>query len=150
MRWELLDDDRHAGVCRWIRDLNELYRSEPALHELDADPAGFEWVQYEDAAISVLSFLRRSSGGRVVLVVCNFTPVPRDSLRVGVPAPGFWRERLNSDAVEYGGSGVGNLGGLHAEAVSAHAEAVPLHGWAWTLTMVAPPLGCVYFVREPG
>ncbi|MDA8317455.1 MAG: alpha amylase C-terminal domain-containing protein, partial [Actinomycetota bacterium] len=117
----------------------------------------FESVQYEDAAISVLSFLRRSSGGRVVLVVCNFTPVPRDALRVGVPAPGFWRERLNSDAVEYGGSGLGNLGGLHAEVVPTHAEVVPTHaevvpphGRPWTLTMVAPPLSCVYFVREPG
>ncbi|MGC8470994.1 MAG: 1,4-alpha-glucan branching protein GlgB [Acidimicrobiales bacterium] len=157
LRWELLDDDRHAGVRRWIRDLNELYRSEPALHELDADPAGFEWVQHEDAEISVLSFLRRSSGGRVALVVCNFTPVPRDNLLMGVPAPGFWRERLNSDAVEYGGSGLGNLGGLHAQRVPSHAEPVVSnaqvvrpHGWPCTLTMVAPPLSCVYFVWEPG
>jgi len=157
LRWELLDDSGHAGVCRWIRDLNELYRTEPALHELDADPAGFEWVQHEDAEISVLSFLRRSSAGRVALVVCNFTPVPRDNLVVGVPAPGFWRERLNSDAVEYGGSGVGNLGGLHARAVLPHAEGVPsnaegvpAHGWPCNLTMVAPPLSCVYFVKEPG
>ena len=142
LRWDLLEDDGHSGVRRWVRDLNELYRSEPALHELDADPAGFEWVQHDEAEISVLSFLRRSSDGRLALVVCNFTPVPRDNLLVGVPAGGFWRERLNSDAIEYGGSGVGNLGGLHA-------QPVPSHGWACTLTMVVPPLGCVFFVPEP-
>jgi 1,4-alpha-glucan branching enzyme len=143
LRWDLLDDERHAGICRWVRDLNELYRGEAALHELDADPAGFEWVQYDDAEISVLSFLRKSSDGRVVLVVCNFTPVPRNNLLVGVPVDGFWRERLNSDALEYGGSGTGNLGGVHA-------QPVPSHGRPRTLTLVAPPLGCVFLTPEPG
>ncbi len=142
LHWELLDDERHAGVCRWLRDLNGLYRSERALHELDADPAGFEWVQHDDADISVLSFLRKSSDGRVVLVVCNFTPVPRDDLQTGVPVDGFWREVLNSDALEYGGSGVGNMGGVLA-------RPVPTHGRPRTLTLVAPPLGCVFLSPEP-
>jgi 1,4-alpha-glucan branching enzyme len=137
LHWELLDDERHAGVCRWVRDLNELYRAEPALHELDCDPAGFEWVQHEEADISVVSFLRRSSAGEIMLIVCNFTPIPRDNLLVGVPVDGLWRERLNSDAVEYGGSGVGNMGGLHT-------QPVPSHGRPRTLTLVAPPLGCVF------
>ena len=137
LHWELLDDERHAGICRWIRDLNELYRAEPALHELDADPAGFEWVQHEEAEISVVSFLRRSSTAEAMLVVCNFTPVPRHNLLVGVPTGGFWRERLNSDAVDYGGSGVGNQGGVEA-------QPVPSHGRPRTLTLTAPPLACVY------
>jgi 1,4-alpha-glucan branching enzyme len=137
LRWALLDDERHAGVCRWVRDLNELYGTEPALYELDCDPTGFEWVQHEDAQISVLSFLRRSSSGETMLIVCNFTPVPRDNLLVGVPVDGFWRERLNSDAVEYGGSGVGNMGGVHT-------QPIPSHGRPRTLTLVAPPLGCLF------
>jgi 1,4-alpha-glucan branching enzyme len=141
LHWELLDDDRHAGIYRWVRDLNELYRAEPALHELDTEPPGFEWVQYEDADSSMLSFLRRSRDGRVVLVVCNFTPVPRRNFFVGVPQGGFWRERLNSDAMEYGGSGVGNLGGVHA-------QPVPSHGQPRTLTLNAPPLACVFFSPE--
>ncbi|HTX62766.1 MAG TPA: 1,4-alpha-glucan branching protein GlgB [Acidimicrobiales bacterium] len=143
LHWELLDDERHAGVSRWVRDLNELYRSERALHELDTDPSGFEWVQYDEADISVLSFLRKSSDGRVVLVVCNFTPVPRDNLLTGVPVDGFWREVLNSDALEYGGSGIGNMGGVDA-------QPVPSHGRPRTLTLVAPPLGCVFLSPEPG
>ncbi len=143
LEWELLDDERHAGVCRWVRDLNVLYRDEPALHELDADPGGFEWVRSEDADISVLSFLRRSSSGRVVLVVCNFTPVPREDLLVGVPLGGFWREVLSSDAPQYGGSGVSNGEGVHA-------RPVPSHGRPFALTLVAPPLACVFFAPEPG
>ena len=137
LHWELLDDERRAGVCRWVRDVNELYRDEPALHELDTEPWGFEWVQYEEADISVLSFLRKSSDGRLLLVICNFTPVPRDNLLVGVPVGGYWRERLNSDATVYGGSGVGNAGGVEA-------QPVPSHGRPRTLTLTAPPLGCVF------
>ncbi len=143
LHWDLLEDDRHAGVCRWVRDLNVLYRSERALHELDTDPAGFEWVQHDDADVSVLSFLRKSPDGRLVLVVCNFTPVPRDNLLAGVPVDGFWREVLNSDALEYGGSGIGNTGGVYA-------QPVPSHGRPCTLTLVAPPLGCVFLSAERG
>jgi 1,4-alpha-glucan branching enzyme len=136
LHWELLDDDRHAGLCRWVSDLNGLYRSEPALHDLDSDPAGFEWVLWEDADLSVLAFLRRSRSGRVALVVCNFTPVPRHNLLVGVPVGGFWQERLNSDAHEYGGAGLGNMGGVEA-------QPVPSHGRPRTLALTAPPLACV-------
>ena len=143
LHWELLEDERRAGICRWIRDLNELYRAEPALYELDADPAGFEWVQYEEADISVVSFLRRSPAGNSILIVCNFTPVPRHNLLVGVPSGGRWCERLNSDALEYGGSGVGNQGGVDA-------QPVPSHGRPRTLNLTAPPLGCVYLSPTPG
>ena len=143
LHWELLDDERHAGVCRWVRDLNALYRAEPALHELDAEPAGFEWCLQAEADLSLLAFLRRSAEGRLVLVVCNFTPVPRHNVLVGVPVDGYWRERLNSDAEVYGGSGIGNMGGVHA-------QPVPSHGRPRTLTLVAPPLGCVFFSPEEG
>jgi 1,4-alpha-glucan branching enzyme len=138
LHWDLLDDERHAGMYRWVRDLNDLYRSSPALHELDAEQAGFEWVLYEEADESVVSFLRKGSEGQVMLVLCNFTPVPRHEVAVGVPVGGYWRERLNSDAVDYGGSGVGNEGG-------AEAWPVPSHGRPLTLAVTAPPLGCVFF-----
>jgi len=141
LRWDLLGDERHAGVCRWLSDLNALYRAEPALHDLDTEADGFEWVQWEDSDISVLSFLRKSRDGRVMLVLCNFTPVPRHNLIVGVPVDGFWAERLNSDAPIYGGSGVGNLGG-------ADAQPVPSHGRPRALTLSAPPLGCVFLSPE--
>jgi 1,4-alpha-glucan branching enzyme len=134
--WNLLEVPEHAGVSRWVADLNGLYRSEPALHERDTEHSGFEWVQAEDADAGLLSFLRRSSGGSV-LVVCNFTPVPRHNVVVGVPEGGRWRELLNSDAVEYGGSGVGNCG-------SVTAQPVPWHGQPRLLTITVPPLGCLF------
>jgi len=140
--WHLLDDPGHAGVCRWLEDLNRLYREQPALHELDASPDGFEWIDANDALNSVLTFLRKSEDEReVLLVVLNFTPVPRQGYRVGVPRRGLWAEVLNSDAAEYQGSGVGNLGG-------AEAAAVPLHGRSWSLTLSLPPLGAV-FLKAP-
>ncbi|MHB1716186.1 MAG: 1,4-alpha-glucan branching protein GlgB [Acidimicrobiales bacterium] len=139
--WGLLDDPAHAGIARWIGDLNALYRTNSALHELDTDPAGFEWVQLHDAATSVVSFLRRGSTGSPVLVVCNFTPVPRHNLVVGVPEGGRWRELLNSDATEYGGSGQGNYGGVDA-------QPVPAHGRPRALTLTAPPLGCLFLECE--
>ena len=139
--WSLLHDPRHAGVQRWVRDLNWLYREEPALHELDCDPAGFQWIFPDDRDASVLSFLRRSREGRWVAVVCNFTPVPRTGYRVGLPKPGRWREVLNSDAREYGGSGWGNAGGVEA-------EPVPHHGRPYSAELVLPPLGVVFFRWE--
>ncbi|MHB1710017.1 MAG: 1,4-alpha-glucan branching protein GlgB [Acidimicrobiales bacterium] len=142
LEWELLDHAAHEGIWNWVRDLNGLYRSEPALYELDAEPEGFEWVQAHEAEISVLSFLRRDRDGRPVLVLCNFTPVPRYNLLVGVPVGGFWREILNSDAEEYGGSGLGNFGGVEA-------QPVPWHGLCRTLTLIAPPLGCAFFSPVP-
>jgi 1,4-alpha-glucan branching enzyme len=136
LHWDLLHDDRHAGISRWVGDLNRLYRSEPALHDLDNDPAGFEWIRREDADTSILSFLRRSRSGRTALVVCNFTPVPRTNVLVGVPTGGIWHELVNSDATDYGGSGMGNLGGVEA-------QPVPWYGWPRTLNLTLPPLGCV-------
>jgi 1,4-alpha-glucan branching enzyme len=141
--WHLLQYPFHAGVSAWVADLNRVYRFEPALHELDCDPAGFEWVDASDWQHSVISFLRRGrSEVEAVLVVCNFTPVPRHGYRVGVPAPGFWRELLNSDGREYGGSGVGNLGGTVG-------DAVPSHGRDHSLVLTLPPLAVVFLKRQP-
>jgi 1,4-alpha-glucan branching enzyme len=139
--WHLLDAPLHAGICRLVGDLNRLYRSTPALHRLDADPAGFEWVLSDDAEDSLLCFLRLAPDAAPALVVCNFTPVPRESVLVGAPVAGRWREALNTDARDYGGSGVGNFGGLEA-------QPVPWHGRPRALTVTAPPLACVVFVHE--
>ena len=142
LEWELLDRPMHAGVQRWVADLNRTYRSEPALHELDVDPDAFEWVDANDNEASVISFLRRGrSTDDVFLVVCNFTPVPRDNYLVGVPHGGLWREVLNSDAEIYGGSGWGNLGG-------ADAVPVPVHGRPRAVRLSLPPLGCVFLKSQ--
>jgi 1,4-alpha-glucan branching enzyme len=140
--WHLLDDPAHAGIFAWLEDLNRLYREEPALHELDGSPDGFEWIDANDALNSVLVFLRKSTDGKdLLLVVLNFTPVPRENYRVGVPRRGFWTEVLNSDAAEYQGSGRGNMGGVET-------SPVPLHGRPWSLTLNLPPLGVV-FLKAP-
>ncbi|SCL76195.1 1,4-alpha-glucan branching enzyme GlgB [Methanoculleus chikugoensis] len=142
LEWHLLEYAPHQGILRWVADLNRLYRREPALHERDADPAGFEWVDFSDVEKSVVSYLRRGrSADDVALVVCNFTPVPRYGYRVGVPFGGFWKEVLNSDAIEYGGSSVGNLGGVEA-------ERIPAHGRPCSLSLTLPPLGAVVFLPE--
>src|SRR5439155_456063 len=123
LEWHVLQYPVHGGVQNWMEQLNRLYRSEPALHELDCDPAGFEWIDANDHTASVLSLLRKGASTQdVVLVVCNFTPVPRIGYRVGVPSSGFWREILNSDAKEYAGSGMGNMGGCEAKAEPAHGR----------------------------
>jgi 1,4-alpha-glucan branching enzyme len=140
--WHLLGDAMHRGVQDWVADLNRLHRDLPALHELDHDPAGFAWIDSSDTVNSVLAWLRRSRDGDRVLVVCNFTPVPRPGYRVGVPAGGEWRELANSDAVQYGGSGVGNFGGVWA-------QAAPAHGHAWSVELTLPPLA-VLMLREVG
>jgi 1,4-alpha-glucan branching enzyme len=140
--WHLLDDPRHAGVQAWVRDLNRLLREEPALHVRDFDPRGFEWVDCNDWEQGVVSLLRW--GGEddpPVLVVLNFTPIARAGYRVGVPRPGRWAEVLNGDAREYGGEGVGNLGGVTA-------EATPWHGRSWSVSLTLPPLAAVFF-RPP-
>jgi 1,4-alpha-glucan branching enzyme len=136
--WDLIESAPHEGVLRLVGDLNRLYREDAPLHELDCDPRGFEWTQPNDAEAGLLSFLRFSADGDPVLVVCNFTPVVRHNVLAGVPHGGFWAERLNSDAAEYGGSGVGNLGG-----VAAHP--LPNHAMPHSLTVTAPPLACVFF-----
>ncbi len=139
--WSLACRAPHEGILRLVADLNSLYREVPALHELDTDPGGFEWTQPLDAATSLLSFVRYSADREPVLVVANYTPVPRHDVLAGVPREGHWREVLNTDAVEYGGSGVGNLGGATAEAVAC--SQMPC-----TLSLTVPPLGCAFFAPD--
>ncbi|MCW4116494.1 1,4-alpha-glucan branching protein GlgB [Aurantimonas sp. MSK8Z-1] len=139
--WHLLDDPSHEGMRRMVRDLNALYRSTPSLYELDCDPAGFEWIDASDTAQSVLSYIRKDKNGRPVLVVCNFTPVPRHDYRVGVPEGGRWREVFNTDAESYGGSGVGNMGGRDA-------EHWPVHGRSHSIGLTLPPLATIVLTPE--
>jgi 1,4-alpha-glucan branching enzyme len=141
--WELLGNPAHRGIQKWTEDLNRLYRAEPAMHELDCDPSGFRWVDANDADNSVASFLRFGRDpDEVVLALFNFTPLPRHNYRVGVPRGGFWREVLNSDAHDYGGSGQGNLGGLEASPTGSH-------GLSHSLSVTLPPLAAV-FLRPEG
>ncbi|MCC6738261.1 MAG: 1,4-alpha-glucan branching protein GlgB [Planctomycetia bacterium] len=140
--WHLLQHGPHEGVRRCVADLNRLHRSEPALHQLDAEPAGFEWIDCDDAPQSVVSLLRHGRAGtKDVAVVLNFTPVPRHGYRVGVPSPGFWREILNTDAREYGGGGVGNAG-------LVQADEIPMHDCPWSVSLTLPPLGALFL--SPG
>lgn len=140
--WHLLDYPLHASLQRWVEDLNRLYRNEPGLHSLDFDPRGFEWIDCNDSLNSVLSLIRRGkSPGEEIVVVLNFTPVPRPNYRVGVPWGGYWREVLNSDARDYGGSGWGNLGGVES-------SPIPFHGRFYSLNLNLPPLGVVFLKRE--
>ena len=140
--WHLLESVEHAGIQRWVAHLNRTYRGEPALHQLDFDPAGFQWIDCNDSRNSTISFLRKAeSGAGDILVVCNFTPVPRWNYRVGVPRKGLWREIANSDAREYGGSGQGNLGGVLA-------APIPFHGRPWSVNLTLPPLGAILLKGE--
>src|ERR1700687_3591600 len=112
LEWHVLQFGVHKGVQNWVEQLNRLYRREPALYDRDNEPAGFEWVDCNDTGASVISLLRKGKKSEdTILVVCNFTPVPREGYKIGVPFGGFWRAILNSDAIEYGGSGLGNMGG---------------------------------------
>ncbi|MBN1104695.1 MAG: 1,4-alpha-glucan branching protein GlgB [Deltaproteobacteria bacterium] len=139
--WHLQDNPSHGGLQRWVGDLNRFYRSERALHERDFDPSGFEWIDCNDSQQSILTLLRRGeSHDDVIIVGCNFTPVPRHNYRVGVPGGGFWREVLNSDAPDYGGSGQGNMGGVEA-------SPIPFHGLPFSLILTLPPLGVVFLKR---
>ena len=136
--WDLLGFDSHRQLQQWVADLNRCYAREPALHEFDCQPAGFESLDCNDSDHSIISFMRKGkSDESVVLVACNFTPVLRSGYRVGVPRPGFWQEILNSDALEYGGSGAGNLGGLTADKIR-------FHGRPYSLEMTLPPLSTVF------
>jgi 1,4-alpha-glucan branching enzyme len=137
--WYLLDSAPHLGLQKWVSHLNRLYRGEPALYEMDCNPGGFEWIDCGDAESSVVSLLRKAkSASSVVLVVCNFTPVPRHNYRVGAPRGGFWQEIANSDAAEYGGGNMGNFGGMEA-------APIPLHGRPYSLTLTLPPLSVSFF-----
>ena len=136
--WHLLQWPPHEGVRKWVKDLNHLYATEPALYELDNQIGGFEWIDCSDAGASVLSFARRGKTTEdVILVVLNFTPVVRPGYRVGVPHAGFWQELLNSDAGMYWGSNVGNTGGVYA-------EYVPMHNQPFSLPLTLPPLGALF------
>jgi len=143
VQWHLLEGPFHSGMRRWVAHLNRLHSEEAALHALDFDPSGFEWVDFRDSPQSVISFLRKSPAdrGEIVLAVFNFTPVPRRAYRVGAPRGGVWREIANGDALEYGGSGVGNAG-------AATAEAVPRHGRPFSLALDLPPLAAL-FLKAP-
>ena len=161
LEWHLLEQPMHQGLKQWVADLNRTYRQEKALHELDFDPSGFEWIDCNDSQNSIISLIRKGSiqvsgvKGEVsetriepeawnpnpsgtVLVICNFTPIPRFNYRVGVPAGGFWQELLNSDAGVYGGSDLGNFGGVHA-------EEIPYHARPYSLNITLPPLAVVFF-----
>jgi 1,4-alpha-glucan branching enzyme len=142
--WGLLDDARHAGVQRLVGDLNRLYAGTPALHALDCDAAGFEWLVPDDAAQSVLAWLRRDAAGGLALVACNFTPLPRPGYRIGVPAgAGRWRVVLDTDAPGYGGSGYRGVD-------EADVEPVPAHGHAQSLRLDLPPLATVFLQPVAG
>jgi 1,4-alpha-glucan branching enzyme len=137
--WWHLEDPMHQGIQRLHRDLNQLYTGQPAMHEGDCTPDGFEWVDCSDAASSVVAFLRRGRTVREqILVVLNHTPVVRRGYRLGVPYGGAWRELINTDASDYGGSGVGNHGGVEAERVRHH-------GRPWSIRVTLPPLGALFF-----
>ncbi|MES2407082.1 MAG: 1,4-alpha-glucan branching protein GlgB [Pseudomonadota bacterium] len=141
LEWSVLQYPHHAGLQRWVEDLNHFYRNEPALYQKDFSPDGFQWMDCNDGENSVLSFVRHGNDpDDMLLVVCNFTPVVRENYLVGVPANGYWQEVLNSDAELYGGSGVGNFGGREAAPVAAGEM---YH----SLTLRLPPLGVLYFKR---
>jgi 1,4-alpha-glucan branching enzyme len=142
--WHLLDYDTHRGVHRLVEDLNRLYKNERALHEVDFDWTGFEWLDCNDTDSSVLAFMRRARNANdFVVVVCNFTPVPRQDYRVWVPEPGYYKELLNTDAGLYGGTNVGNYGGVHA-------EPIPWLGHDWSLKLTLPPLSVVFLKLQRG
>ena len=142
--WHLLAREPHAKLQRFVKDLNRLYRSEPALFEADFESSGFEWIDFRDTEQSIVAFLRRPRReGAPVIFVCNFTPVPRFGYRIGVARPGFYRELLNSDSEFYGGSNLGNIGGVCA-------EKVPFHAYPYSLRITVPPLAVSVFRREEG
>ena len=140
--WDLAQHDRHNSLQRWVAELNRFYRSEPALYEQDLNPSGFEWIDCNDSESGVISFIRKGhSSEDIILVVCNFTPVPRQNYRLGTPRGGFWKELLNSDAVQYSGSGWGNFGGVEA-------VPIPLHGRSHSVTLTLPPLAALFFKHD--
>ena len=140
--WHLLSNEKHRQLQLWLKDLNKFYKGERALHQLDFDRLGFEWLDIQDWEKSIISFIRRARNpDTLVITICNFTPVPRKSYRVGVPRGGKWREVLNSDAVEYGGSGLGNLG-------EVQADPHPFHRRSHSVSITLPPLSALFFRSE--
>jgi 1,4-alpha-glucan branching enzyme len=141
LAWHLLDDAAHRGVQSLVTDLNTLLRTRPALHRWDARPEGFRWVVGNDRAQSVFAWLRLADNAPPVLAVSNMTPVPRFGYRIGVPSDGWWREILNTDAVSYGGGGIGNAGRVHA-------DANPSHGQPASVSLTLPPLATLLLTPE--
>jgi 1,4-alpha-glucan branching enzyme len=140
--WDLLTRPHHEGVQRWVQNLNQLYKMEISLHEVDFSNEGFEWIDFRDADSSIISFIRKAKTSTdIMLIAANFTPVPRTNYRIGVPRDGFWQEVLNSDAKIYGGSGHGNFGGMEA-------TPIPCHGHYHSISIVLPPLGVVFLKSE--
>src|SRR5438067_12201605 len=141
--WDQLDSPPNATLQRWVEDLNKAYRSIPALHEGDFLHEGFEWIDCCDTENSIVVLMRKSKShpDQPVVVALNFTPIPRHNYQVGVPTGGRWAEVLNSDAVLYGGSGQGNMGGVDA-------APIPLHGRKWSVNLTLPPLGAVFLMNE--
>lgn len=137
--WHLLEYPSHRGILRWVKDLNHFYKNEPSLFELDFSFDGFEWVEFRDSDSSVISFIRKgNTSNNLILVICNFTPVPRINYRIGAPRGGYWMEVLNSDSTYYGGSGIGNSGGVEA-------SSIPEHGRQFSLSISLPPFGVLFF-----
>jgi 1,4-alpha-glucan branching enzyme len=136
--WALLQFPMHSGLRLLVGDLNRLYRSEAALHHGEHNAANFEWINYHDEELNILSYVRKGgSSDQIVAVVCNFSPVPRTGYRIGVPRKGYWREIFNSDAASYGGTGRGNWGGVLTSPFA-------LHGRDYSLALDVPPLGAVF------
>ncbi|MCI0619168.1 alpha amylase C-terminal domain-containing protein, partial [bacterium] len=137
--WHLLDHPMHSGLQHWVQDLNRHYKELPEFHQVDYDWKGFEWIDCNDYIESIVSFVRYGKAqDSAVLFACNFTPVPRYEYRIGVPWEGYWEEILNSDGRVYGGSGIGNFGGLKSDPVEQH-------GRASSIQITLPPLAVVVF-----
>jgi 1,4-alpha-glucan branching enzyme len=140
--WHLLDDPAHASLQRYVRALNRLYASEPALHQVDFDGTGFRWIDCHDNENSVISLVRYARDPKdFVVAIFNFTPVPRAGYRIGVPETGYYAELLNSDSSSFGGSNVGNAGGLSSDSIAAH-------GFDQSVRLMVPPLGCL-LLKKP-
>jgi 1,4-alpha-glucan branching enzyme len=140
--WHALEWHPHKGISRFVKDLNRLYKTESALHEVDFEPQGFTWIDFHDADNSIIAFMRHNKAGdEHIIIVCNFTPVPRRNYRVGVPESGYYAELLNSDATEYWGSDMGNLGGVQS-------DDKPWHGLPYSINLTLPPLSTLMFKRR--
>ncbi len=139
LEWHVLQYPSHAGLQKWVEDLNRVYRREPALYEIDSDPAGFEWIDCSDSDQSVLTFMRKgTTTDDLIVIACNFTPIPRTNYRIGVPRGGYWHEIANSDAGQYWGGNWGNMGGVEASPASHH-------GRPWSVSVTLPALSISFF-----
>ena len=138
----LLNYPLHRGLQQYVKDLNRLYQTQPAMYEQDFGSEGFEWIDFQDANTTIVSFIRKAvQAGEELVFVFNFTPVPRVAYRIGVPKPGFYREMLNSDSEYYGGANLGLGGGLEA-------ESIPHHGRPYSLSLLIPPLAMMVLKAE--